>query len=281
MSRHHKEVIGQKFGKLTVTHVLEVHNKNRKCRCICDCGKIIEPLINNVKKGNTTSCGCSFKVSSETSRPILYNYNINYFKTLTPDSEYILGFLYTDGNLSNVGHKITMNLQEKDRHILEEMSEKIRGIRKVIELKAAKSPSSDKMCQPQCRLQICNKHIYKDLESYGFHPKKSKTIVPHQSLKNSIHFWRGVIDGDGNVHTTLIKGKFILRISLSGNYNTLKGFLEFVTKYCNTKASVRKNDNIFNTSLVGKNAKIIMKLLYENEGMALIRKKNYLKYCYD
>jgi len=50
--------VGDKFNFLTVEEDLGVFNKNRKFRCSCDCGCIVEVIGNNLKKGNTKSCGC-------------------------------------------------------------------------------------------------------------------------------------------------------------------------------------------------------------------------------
>lgn len=57
------EMIGQKFGRLTVIS-LAPKNENLKSRCLryicqCDCGKVIEVNGNSLRTGHTTSCGCS------------------------------------------------------------------------------------------------------------------------------------------------------------------------------------------------------------------------------
>lgn len=46
-------IIGKKYNRLTV-----IAEKNMKCECICECGNKITALKNNVKRGNTKSCGC-------------------------------------------------------------------------------------------------------------------------------------------------------------------------------------------------------------------------------
>ena len=61
----HKEkvshnLIGQKFGKLTVIKDTgkRTNGRNIIWECQCDCGKIIEVPTNNLKQNNTMSCGC-------------------------------------------------------------------------------------------------------------------------------------------------------------------------------------------------------------------------------
>lgn len=54
---------GQRFGKLVVLkraedYVLSSGRKLVQWLCLCDCGKEILVIGENLKKGNTTSCGC-------------------------------------------------------------------------------------------------------------------------------------------------------------------------------------------------------------------------------
>ena len=57
-----KNLIGQKFGKLTVLN--KTHHKNRQNKnivywiCQCECGNIVEVQTGNLKSGNVKSCGC-------------------------------------------------------------------------------------------------------------------------------------------------------------------------------------------------------------------------------
>lgn len=54
------EILGKKFGRLTVLSDSEEHNPfgARQVVCRCDCGKEILATINNLESGNTKSCGC-------------------------------------------------------------------------------------------------------------------------------------------------------------------------------------------------------------------------------
>jgi len=45
---------GDRFGRLTVVAILS----HRNVRCKCDCGKFKTVYLGNLKKQNTTSCGC-------------------------------------------------------------------------------------------------------------------------------------------------------------------------------------------------------------------------------
>ena len=53
---HHSDLIGQKFGRLLV-----VKRDNRKWLCKCDCGNELLVSTSNLRRKNTTSCGCYWK----------------------------------------------------------------------------------------------------------------------------------------------------------------------------------------------------------------------------
>jgi len=52
-------MIGKKFGQLTVEFLLDERRHGQKVySCICDCGNTSVVLGANLRKGNSTSCGC-------------------------------------------------------------------------------------------------------------------------------------------------------------------------------------------------------------------------------
>ena len=74
------EVIpGEKYGRLTVIKEVEPHvypsgQKERKILCSCECdGKEIEVLLNSLRRGLTTSCGC---YRNENVKKVNKKYNI-------------------------------------------------------------------------------------------------------------------------------------------------------------------------------------------------------------
>ena len=56
MARKRENLIGQVFGALSVT---SLHSSSpSKWNCECECGNWVVVRANNLKSGNTTSCGC-------------------------------------------------------------------------------------------------------------------------------------------------------------------------------------------------------------------------------
>ena len=82
--RHEKNVknlIGLKFGKLTVVRELELNQEGRQLwECQCDCGNIHVTNGRNLQMGTCSSCGCLTSKGEAEIESILQNNNINYSK---------------------------------------------------------------------------------------------------------------------------------------------------------------------------------------------------------
>lgn len=82
---HEENLIGQKFGNLTV--IEKNKNQKRSWICKCECGKIIPVLNYNLKNGNTSSCGCQKQSKGETNiEDFLQKHKIVYEKQKTFES---------------------------------------------------------------------------------------------------------------------------------------------------------------------------------------------------
>ena len=55
---HSPNLIGMKFGRLTVVKELESHTPQRRWMCQCECGGIVEANSHTLTSGHTQSCGC-------------------------------------------------------------------------------------------------------------------------------------------------------------------------------------------------------------------------------
>ena len=57
-----KDIVGERFGKLTVVRYLRTdvkpYGRTVIWECKCDCGNIVEVSTNALRSGNTKSCGC-------------------------------------------------------------------------------------------------------------------------------------------------------------------------------------------------------------------------------
>jgi len=51
-------LIGEKYGRLTVVEFDRLERHKTYWKCVCDCGLTVIATGNNLRSGNTTSCGC-------------------------------------------------------------------------------------------------------------------------------------------------------------------------------------------------------------------------------
>lgn len=58
MPIHFQDLSGQRFGRLVVLERAPNDGRRTMFRCICDCGNEVIVRAENLKSGNTRSCGC-------------------------------------------------------------------------------------------------------------------------------------------------------------------------------------------------------------------------------
>ncbi len=114
--------------------------------------------------------------------------NEGFFKTMTPKSAYVLGLVFSDGNITQ--HHRCLSFSSKDKDLLE-------LVRELIETSAEIRYEHNKNGE-WWNLYIYRKALVETLLPYGVTPAKSKTIIfpklPEEVLPD---FIRGVFDGDG------------------------------------------------------------------------------------
>jgi len=282
-----EQYIGQKFNLLTIEGVSMQKTKAGIAQFIvkCDCGNRKEVNIHNVFNNNTKSCGCLHKtLLLDQIYSKKYNYNEDFFENLNEDSFYVLGLLYTDGNISKELGKGSIALKENDIDILKKISLLVKNDDKLIYIsgKPGTGLFNNYYSNPQYKFYFCNKKIYKDLINLGLCTNKTKILKVDEKLKDSLHFWRGVMDGDGSVRIKTYKtGKRSLTISMcSASLSFINSFRDFCYKNTETKVKIHKlkSRDFYVFSMTGKDATDIFKLLYDNNSnLYLERKKKYLK----
>ena len=57
------DLVGKKFGRLTVVEFDRLQNHKTYWKCVCDCGLTVVVKGNNLRSGNTKSCGCLHRES--------------------------------------------------------------------------------------------------------------------------------------------------------------------------------------------------------------------------
>jgi hypothetical protein len=193
------------------------------------------------------------------------------FDELTPEALYWIGFLYADGHVrkDEAEYSIEIEIELKDREHLVKFAQ-------FLECNKEPKQYSDN----SCTLRIYSKKINRRLKELGLHHNKSYTAKPHELLKDSRDFWRGVVDGDGGVYTFQSTGYNVNQLSLCGTLETILDFIIFCSKQCNIKdkypSHSSKSKSLYQVHYYSSDAIKITDLLYKDSTIYLDRK--YQKY---
>lgn len=206
----------------------------------------------------------------------LDRYYSDYFDNIdNQDKAYILGFLYADGSMTQDKYRTSITLQERDKEILEKMSNAIgnkNGLGYI--------PNNHDTWQNCYILRINSKRVCDALYYHGLIPKKSLILefplnFPFKYYKD---FLRGYIDGDGCIGASNCSKNIRVDIISTRKFcETAKLFIENYL-HINCYFSRTEKNNITTTLTIGGRIQSLKFLdwLYEDANLYLERK--YQKY---
>jgi len=186
--------------------------------------------------------------------------NESAFDIASDDAAYWLGFLLADGAI--VGNTISLCLQEKDSFHLEKFRQFVGGSQAILKIESTNS----------CRYAFQSAKITNKLKEFGITERKSHTASVHSSLSNNVHFWRGMIDGDGSIGIYPNHAKKTARVELVGSIFVIFAFCRFVKQALGLTVNPKQNKGIHRVQIGGKPAAQVVNLLYEDAITALDRK---------
>lgn len=132
-------------------------------------------------------------------------YNENYFHVIDSyEKAYWLGFIYTDGYITQKTNRFGIELNIKDMSHLQNFLDCIESNQKIrTRIRENKFNNKKKEFLESCSFVINNKKLHDSLYNLGVLPNKSKILeFPSEDKLNKkyqLDFIRGLIDGDGSV----------------------------------------------------------------------------------
>jgi hypothetical protein len=209
--------------------------------------------------------------------------NEQYFKTWSNDMAYFLGFICADGHIATHRNMLSIQLNTKDLHILENFKVFLNYDGKIYFRKDL----------PSANLWVISKQITQDLMNFGLSRHKSQELkwieqIPEQYVS---HFVRGYFDGDGHVglaqDSNPNKKKIICKlVSTLPFIERLKK--EFEKIYGKEIGSIKDNGSYFELYYSGQQSAIkFLEWIYtdSNENNRLKRKydiyQNYIAHLND
>ncbi len=194
-----------------------------------------------------------------------YGLDTTVFDELNEQSLYWIGLLYADGHITcKKENSISVTLHVDDYELLEKFRlflKTSRPIRKV----------TNSNC---CKLTFGSARMSDRLKELGFDNRKSFTAKPHELLKDSRDFWRGVVDGDGCLYVCAGKRWWRRVVHLCGTLDTCIEFSDFLRKSgVSSDALPRKTkDAVYQISYESDKARQVTKILYESAEIYMKRK---------
>jgi hypothetical protein len=198
-------------------------------------------------------------------RKRIYDVKEDYFETWSHEMAYILGFVSADGSVENDQRTLSIELQLRDKEILEFIQKQI-------------SPTSPikitkKKDKEYCRLRINSVSLIKSLQKYNVVPNKTFSIRLNFDIPKQ--FWgdylRGLFDGDGWVHCRRNTIEF-------GICSGSKGYLDDIqstVKHGRVRIKMMKKKYILYVLDAEANSAIAIRdMIYSSGGFALKRKKD-------
>jgi len=208
-----------------------------------------------------------------------YNLDEYYFDDInTANKAYILGMLYADGTNNIKNHQIAISLQERDKHILDDIKNEIQSD---APLKFYDYKSKNENHSNQFRLTVNSKHMSDTLNNLGVIPNKSLYLSFPNWLDENLypHFIRGYMDGDGWIS----KDPKAPRVEIVGTDSFCKSMSCIIFNQFGIKAAIRKRHKDSDTPTRQldfggrRQVKKFLDWVYQDADMCLERKYNIYK----
>ena len=209
--------------------------------------------------------------------------NENFFSTWSNEMAYVLGVIYTDGNLIELTLKDErykgiksvkrLSISQKEPELLEKVLKLMDCNSRLIHRRRMEY---NKIVSGETYIFLVhNEKICDDLIRIGLTPNKSKTIeFPQIPDKYVRHFIRGCWDGDGSVFNYSDISRVYRQNRIGATF--VSGSLTFVQAMADKladklheagliKRNIKKDKNSYRIAFAGeKNCKLLYKYLYEN-----------------
>lgn len=254
--------------------------------------KLYESGLSQIKIGDMYNVGyyiigkilrkCGIVARDDSHKFRKYTIDENYFDIIdTPNKAYILGLLYSDGCNYPPQHRVKLELQERDRKILDKINVEIQSNKPLAFNNLSRKNIN---WQNTYRLDITNRHISNKLVELGMVQNKSLVLEFPKWLDNDMYapFLRGYLDGDGHIEWSATK--FITLVGTSQFCNHIKDFCEEkLGVKCSISNTANKDSNTKLLYISGKpNIKQFLDFVYKDADLYIERKYNiYQKICTD
>jgi hypothetical protein len=196
-------------------------------------------------------------------RKRLHKVNEHFFDKWTSSSAYVLGWLYSDGNVTQDKRTFRFHQNKKDLEVFIKIK------------KLMKSNHKIKISGNYLSFVVHSTKMCKRLIKLGCMPRKAKKIRFPKNIPANYtnHFVRGYFDGDGSIS---FNKPNTIRIRFIGNERFMKALKKEIYVQIGLKGKTKEAlKPLWKIDFYGDNARNICKWMYKNS------KGNYLKRKHD
>lgn len=193
---------------------------------------------------------------------------------LSNNDAYILGLIWSDGNLSR--NCIEICLKKDDEQILKDISNYVYGKEILSYRKPTIRNFKNKyyLSATQARFRITSKEITDKLRKIGLIENKSLICrFPKIQDKYISDFIRGLLDGDGSIYT---KNKNKCRVNIVSNPEMCSEISKIINNLLNINSKVYKKTKTVSSFTISGRLQILkfLEWVYKNAELKLNRKYN-------
>ena len=244
---------------LPTKEIVSAYKKGDTCASLAD----KYGVTHNTIKSRLIEAGVEIRDTGEAQR--VHFFNDRYFETIdSADKAYWLGYLFADGNVSSRMNDVSIAIKSSDVAHLEKFAKSLdySGPGAVLEC-AGQGFSGDYKYN---KIAFRSEQMAQDLVSHGCIPNKSFDLGPPTGLPREyeIDFIRGVCDGDGYVSKAGTPS-----VEIVGAY----ALLEWIASRIEVMSPIRPHKNIWRIRCCAQNARDVMDMLYNTEGVSMDRKR--------
>ncbi|MFC1691712.1 LAGLIDADG family homing endonuclease [Nanoarchaeota archaeon] len=190
----------------------------------------------------------------------MYSIDHYFFKQWSAEMAYVLGFFFSDGDVSSDKRCIRIHLHKQDHYILEIISGVMGSNRPV------------RFYSNSVTLRLDSKMLVTDIIKLGCTPRKSKTLrFPRIKNKFLSHFIRGYFDGDGSIH-------FNKPNTIKVSFFSTKEFLQEMQDRISKSLKIKKNPikelkSVYRVYYYGNDARKLCKWMYKDSNNLYLKRK--------
>jgi len=194
--------------------------------------------------------------------------NESFFSIWSPEMAYVLGVIYTDGNILPSRKRDPSRKKALSRDRLAIAQKETELLIKILAMMNSDAEIQFRRKDKVYYFHVYNAKIYEDLINLGLSPKKSRIVkfpkVPPEYVR---HFIRGCWDGDGSVFFEKRRPHYLIAHFVSGSQSFIRSLVEHLKKAGLPERTIYETKGrrpSYNIKYSGYQCKKLHHFLYDN-----------------